>query len=309
MTHKTLLRLALVWSILGLCSLQAKDSPFKVIGYLPSWSGQNESIDYERLTHINYSFILPNADGSLKEMPRPEKLRDLVKRAHASKVKVGIAIGGWNDGDDSAFEKLAASSESRQRFVRETMNLVETYKLDGVDMDWEYPDTGESSKHFLSLMQELSAILRPKKKFLSTAVVSNGRVGDGIDKRVFPLIDMLNIMAYDGKDHGKYEQAEASLEYWSERGCPKDKLILGLPFYGRAPYVSYRKLVAQDPTAPTKDVIGKFRYNGVASMWKKTELALEYAAGVMIWELSQDTNGKDSLLRAISEAVTGKLAP
>ena len=178
-----------------------------------------------------------------------------------------------------------------------------------MDMDWEYPDVGESSKHFLSLTQELSTVLRPKKKYLSTAVVSNGRIGDGIDKRVFPLIDMLNIMAYDGKDHGKYEQAEASLKYWGERGCPKDKLILGLPFYGRTPYVSYRKLVAQDPTAPTKDVIGKVRYNGIATMQKKTQLGLTQGAGVMIWELSQDAKGHDSLLKAISEVITTEKAP
>ncbi|MCH1503844.1 MAG: glycosyl hydrolase family 18 protein [Verrucomicrobiales bacterium] len=295
-----------VFSSFGLSGLQAADKQFKVIGYLPSWSGQNESIAYSRLTHINYSFILPKDNGSLKDVPRPEKLRDLVKRAHASNVKVGIAIGGWNNGDDSAFETLAASSESRQRFIRETMKVVKTYNLDGVDMDWEYPDVGKSSKYFLSLMRELSSALRPKKNYLSMAVVSNGSTGNGIDEAVFPLIDMLNIMAYDGKEHGKFEQAEASLNYWRERGCPNDKLILGLPFYGRSPYVSYRNLLAQDATAQTKDVIGKVRYNGIATIKKKTELAHAQAAGVMIWELSQDTTGDKSLLKAIDAMITAE---
>ena len=283
-----------------------KKERFKVIGYQPSWSGDVEKIQYEKLTHINYSFILPKSDGTFKEMPKPTILNKLVKLAHAKEVKVGIAIGGWNGGDDSAFETLAAAPETRKKFVRETMKMVKTYDLDGVDMDWEYPDEGASSEYFLSLMRELSTELRGNNKFLSTAVVSNGKTGAGIKKEVFPLIDMLNVMAYDGKAHGLYSQAEASIRYWSERGCPKEKLILGLPFYGRSPYRSYRDLIKEDPTAPTKDVIGEIRYNGLATMRKKTLLGMESCGGVMIWELSQDAEGKNSLLRAISEVIAEK---
>ena len=279
---------------------------FKVIGYLPSWSGDVEKLQYDKLTHINYSFILPRSDGTLNDLPRPAKLRELVKLAHENQVKVGLAIGGWNGGDDSAFETLSASPETRKRFVTETMKMVKAFNLDGVDMDWEYPDEGASSENFLSLMRELSTELRGKNKFLSTAVVSNGKTGAGIKEDVFPLIDMLNVMAYDGSAHGLYSQAEASIRYWSERGCPKEKLILGLPFYGRSPYRSYRDLVVEDPTAPTKDVLKEIRYNGIATMRRKTQLGIERCGGVMIWELSQDVEGENSLLGAISEVIAEK---
>ncbi|MGK0185907.1 MAG: GH18 family chitinase [Verrucomicrobiales bacterium] len=283
-----------------------RDEAFKVIGYQPSWGGDVDGIQYDKLTHINYSFIFPKADGTFKDMPNPAMLAKLVKLAHVKNVKVGIAIGGWNGGNDRAFEELAASQETRRTFVSETMKLVKAYDLDGVDMDWEYPDAGTSSENFLSLMRELSVELRREKKYLSTAVVSLGRTGEGIKEEVFPLIDMLNIMAYDGKDHGLYSQAEASIKYWSERGCPKDKLILGLPFYGRSPYKSYRNLVEEDPKASTKDVIGEIRYNGIATMQKKTRLGMEKGGGVMIWELSQDVKGKDSLLSTVSNVIAAK---
>ena len=236
-------------------------------------------------------------------MPNPEKLANLIKQAHANHVQVGIAIGGWNGGDDRAFETLAASSEARSRFVHDTMEIVRTYGLDGVDMDWEYPDSGQSSTHFLTLIRELAIALHGKDKYLSAAVVSLGPTGEGIAKEVFAEIDMLNIMAYDGKDHGEFSQAEAALRYWKERGCPKDKLILGLPFYGRSPYKAYRELVIADPTAPSKDVIGDIRYNGIATMQQKTQLGLKRAGGVMIWELSQDTQGEHSLLQAIHQTI------
>ena len=65
----------------------------------------------------------------------------------------------------------------------------------------------------------------------------------------------------------------------------------------------------KDPTAPSKDVINSIRYNGIATMKKKTQLGMTQAAGVMIWELSQDTNSQESLLRAIADAIHQKSAP
>ena len=38
---------------------------FKSVGYMPSWAGSATAIQYSKLTHVNYSFVLPNANGSL----------------------------------------------------------------------------------------------------------------------------------------------------------------------------------------------------------------------------------------------------
>ena len=100
---------------------------FKVIGYQAAW-GSIEHLDYAKLTHINYSFAQPHPDGSLKPLPNPEKLKQIVKQAHQHKVKVGIAVGGWNKGDDSAFEKFASTVEGRAKFIKEVMKLVKTYQ-------------------------------------------------------------------------------------------------------------------------------------------------------------------------------------
>ena len=65
-------------------------------------------------------------------------------------------------------------------------------------------------------------------------------------------------------------------------------------------------MIKEDPTAPTKDVMKEIRYNGLSTMRKKTLLGMERCGGVMIWELSQDVEGENSLLRAISEAIAEK---
>ena len=93
---------------------------FRSVGYMPSWSGSVNSVQYTKLTHINYAFALPNANGTLQAIPDPGKLSSLVSLGHSTNVKVSLAIGGWNDGNDSAFESLAANAGSRTTFVNQS---------------------------------------------------------------------------------------------------------------------------------------------------------------------------------------------
>ncbi len=55
--------------------------------YQVAWTSI-ENIDYYKLTHINYSFSQPNADGTLKALPNPEKLKTIVKLSHEKNVKL-----------------------------------------------------------------------------------------------------------------------------------------------------------------------------------------------------------------------------
>ena len=114
-------------------------------------------IDFSRLTHVNYAFLLPKRNGELKPFGSPTQLRRVVEQAHASGAKVLISVGGW--GSDDEFEALAAAEERRARFVAAVAEFVAAYQLDGVDIDWEYPDAGASGENFLALMRDLRAAL------------------------------------------------------------------------------------------------------------------------------------------------------
>ena len=135
-------------------------------------------------------------------------------------------------------------------------------------------------------------------------MVCGDYLGSSIAAEVFDAIDFLNLMAYDGgTPHSPYSYAVSCLEYWRSRGLSIDKTVLGVPFYGRSPYMSYRDIVALDPTAPEKDQVGDVHYNGIPTMKAKTSLAMTEATGIMMWELSQDTTDETSLLGAIDEVV------
>ena len=256
-------------------------------------------IPYDKLTHINYSFLTPKADGTFNPITNGWKLKQIVQVGHQHNVKVSISVGGW--GWDAQFEELAADPATRTTFVQNLKAFVDEYGLDGVDMDWEYPDQGQSSQNFLALIKELRTAL--PDKLLTTAVVSYGDDNAlGVPGESFELFDFVNIMTYDGPDHGTMEQFERGLAYWSERGLPKEKIVMGAPFYGD-PDMPYFKIVQADPNAAQTDTFEyygtTYHYNGIPTLQTKTRIAMEKAAGMMFWALDHDAQGDLSLVSAI----------
>lgn len=278
---------------------------FRVIGYVPSWSGDVNAVQYSKLTHINYAFLLPTSTGGLQPLDGASKLQLLVSLAHANGVKVLISVGGWNNGDDSGFESLAGNSSYRAAFVSNMMNFVSQYNLDGVDIDWEYPDAGASANNYVALMTSLATSLHAQGKLLTAAVVGTG--GDGVLSSVFSQVDFLNLMAYDynNYDHSTYTYASQSIAYWKGKGLPASKCVLGVPFYGRPSWESYAALIARG-ASPYADTYAGVGYNGITTIKSKVDLAYDQGSGIMIWELSQDATGTYSLLSAIHDEVVVK---
>jgi chitinase len=285
---------------------------FRIVGYTPDWDTVVEEVQFDKLTHINYAFLLPNSDGTFKEVANPQKLRDIVTQAHVQGVQVLISVGGW--GYDEQFETLAADPSRRRAFVDGLCRYVNDYALDGGDIDWEYPDPGDSSQNFLALMQELHSAL-PQGKLLTSAVVASGSLAEGIPSEVFGIVNFLNIMAYDGSetDHSPYGYAEQALDYWLGLGLPPEKAVLGVPFYSRPGEMPYRMLVQADPTAAYLDEFNYAGsteyYNGIDTIQRKTQLAMQRGSGIMIWELAQDSSDTNSLLNAIYQTAHGSPLP
>jgi GH18 family chitinase len=262
-----------------------------------------DHIPYAQLTHINYSFLTPKSDGTFNPINNGWKLKRIVGTARQHKVFVSISVGGW--GWDDQFEEMAAHPESRSAFVQNLEAFVNEYQLDGADIDWEYPDAGQSSQNFLKLIQELRDTL--PDKLLTTAVVSYGDDnGLGIPTESFELFDFVNVMTYDGPDHWSMEQFEKGLAYWSRRGLPKEKLVMGIPFYGK-PDMPYFQLIQDDPAAAQTDVYEysgtTFRYNGIPTIQTKTHMAMEKANGIMFWALDYDAQDDLSLVNTIHQTL------
>ncbi|MEV0715880.1 glycosyl hydrolase family 18 protein [Asanoa sp. NPDC050611] len=287
---------------------------FKSVGYMPSWAGSAGNIQYSKLTHINYAFVLPTAGGGLTAVENPSKLQQIVSSGHAASTKVLIAIGGWNDGNDSAFEQMAGNAGARTTFVTNVVNLVNQYNLDGVDIDWEYPDAGTSGNNFTALMSQLSSAMHSRGKLLTAAVVSGGGTAQGVQPAVFGYVDFLNIMTYDGgSPHANYNWTIDNINAWKSRGLPASKAVVGVPFYSRPGGIPYNQIIAQNPAYANQDcatISGVQQcYNGLPTVRAKTQWAMANAGGIMNWELSQDPNNANSLVSAIYTVATGGGGP
>lgn len=296
---------------------------FKVVGYCSEmFADPVDHIQYDKLTHIIYAFLIPGSDGTLIGIEKPEKLRALVSAAHAKGVKVSVAVGGWSYKNvplQGNFEKLAGDVKSRKLFVRNTVAFLKEYNLDGLDLDWEYPTAPEP---YEALVRELNTALDAEGLTLSAAL--NGAWSDTgaplvssfVTPQCLENFDWINIMAYDadptGPGHSPLWFAESSIRYWTLRGVPKEKILLGVPFYGAPGWVQYRDIVKANPDNAYGDqasvVVGTWGqipvyYNGIATIQEKTRLALLKAGGIMIFDINEDTLGDTSLLTAIDSVV------
>lgn len=176
--------------------------------YVPERDYKPEQIPVEKLTHIIYSFTHV-IDGEMK-FRKPEeagpKLQALVaQKERNSNLKVMIACGGW--GADG-FSDMALTPESRAKFIQSAKTFIQEYKLDGMDMDWEYPGISgastkarpEDTQNFTALMKGLREMLDSfdSPKILTFASAGWKRYYDFIEiNEVMKYADYTNVMTYD----------------------------------------------------------------------------------------------------------------
>jgi chitinase len=179
-----------------------------------------------------------------------------------------IALGGWTG--SGRFSDVALTDTSRRRFVESVIDLYIRQHpglFDGVDVDWEYPVAGglatnvtraQDRYNFTLLLAEFRRQLdvqgeRDGKRYLLTAATSAGprAITDLELVRVSELVDWLNVTTYDyhvgsriahfnaplfpaEDDPTPFRTVDATLRRYLEGGVPRDKFVLGIPFFGRA---------------------------------------------------------------------------
>lgn len=303
----------------------AAEGGFKVVAYYPSWrpDSQMSKLQYDVVTHVNYAFAIPTADGTLRPLENPDGAQALIRQAHANGAKVLLAVGGWSNQDallEPVFAAATATAEKCARLADAIVDMCGQYGFDGVDLDWEYPRTSGTYRQYEQLLQALSLRLRPQGKLLTAAVIGGVTAGgyaysgaSAFTDAALACVDWINVMAYDGDEgsgHSTYEFAAACGRYWREtRGLPAEKVVLGIPFYARPGSVTYSAILNADPSAWERDTIwyqGKqIWYNGAATVAAKTAYALDNLGGVMIWEVTQDSAGREHSLLSVIGKTSG----
>ncbi|MFN3404169.1 MAG: glycosyl hydrolase family 18 protein [Cytophagaceae bacterium] len=311
------IRLILVSFAISLGFTTHVSGQFKVVGYLPNWgnfSTNASQVDYSKITHLFIAFVNPS--GSSADLSPTNGLSEVVTLAHTNNVKVFVSFGG---GTVTNQYREYLKPENRAQLVQKFIDLAVNYNLDGLDCDLEGAAIDENYESFVT---ELKAGLVTHNKQLSAALAL--WTANKVSNTALAAFDFINLMAYDATgcwnpqnpgQHSPYEQAVNEINYWHiTRGVAKEKIILGVPFYGyhfnnnNCNSVTYRNITASFPGSQNNDVVypqggGTIFYNGIPTIKSKTNLAWESAGGIMIWELTQDATGANSLLSAIDEVI------
>ncbi len=276
---------------------------FSIIGYFPDY--RSLDLDWGKyLTDIIYFSAEPRADGTLDTSRLTD---DVFQRLRAMKAKYGtriyISIGGWER--SSGFAPMTAERQTRQKFIQNVLSFALENNLDGADIDWEFPTDDSQVKNNIALLTEMQAALTQHNMIVTQALSASS------DKPFssYSFVDRTHVMSYDnGPRHSTYDQAVKDMEFFVKDGFAKEKLFLGVPFYGRVvndpgQEYSYQEIVDKYHPAPDQDEAAGLYFNGIRTIQQKTCYAYQNGfGGVMIWELGQDTTDDTSLLRAIHRA-------
>jgi chitinase len=235
---------------------------------VPGFRGEidEKTIDANKLTHINYAFVdVKDSIAWLHNIATDSinfrKLNNL-KRTNP-KLKILISVGGW--GWSENFSDAVLTASSRKKFAKSNASIVEEHNLDGVDIDWEYPgmkgednvfrpeDKENFTFMFQALREELDRLSKKTGKtyLLTTAIPCFTRFIEITEMgKAQQYLDYVNLMAYDfhvagplaghhsnlffSENYNTEQSGDRAFQEYTQAGVPAEKLVLGIPFYGRS---------------------------------------------------------------------------
>ncbi|KAJ3071747.1 hypothetical protein HDU98_004878 [Podochytrium sp. JEL0797] len=228
------------------------------VGYITSWGqyytggckyGVN-MINPKKWTHLIYAFGSISGSSIILD---PSADLPYVKQIRKRGVKVMLSVGGW--GAAGEFVTMAGTDAGRVAFAKSALSIFKQYGFDGIDLDWEFPQSyldangkvipgseGDNLSALLVTMRYYFNTVKTRHLLLSLAVPVIPTVYNYPLKTMAKYADFVNVMTYDlngpwdstalpNTDNRIIKATFASL--LNHAKFPRNKLLLGLAFYGR----------------------------------------------------------------------------
>ncbi|XP_030158412.1 chitinase-3-like protein 1 isoform X2 [Lynx canadensis] len=245
-------------------------SAYKLVCYYTSWSQYREgdgscfpdAIDPFLCTHVIYSFANISNDQidtwEWNDVTLYDTLNTLKDRN--PNLKTLLSVGGWSFGSQR-FSKIASTTQSRRTFIKSVPPFLRTHGFDGLDLAWLHPGRRDKP-YFTTLVKEMKAEFareaqRGAGQLLLSAAVSAGKVAidNGYDiAQISPHLDFISVMSYDfhgawrqttghhsplfrgleEKSADRFNNVDYAMGYMLRLGAPANKLVMGIPAFGRS---------------------------------------------------------------------------
>ncbi|KAI0123554.1 family 18 glycosyl hydrolase [Xylariales sp. AK1849] len=370
------------------------ENGYRTVAYFVNWAiyarkHRPQDLPADKLTHILYAFANVRPDsgevyltdtwadtdihwegdswndtgdnlyGCLKQL-------NLLKRKNRQ-LKVLLSVGGWTY--SSNFKQPASTPQGRAKFAESCVDLIKNLGFDGIDIDWEYPQTPAEASDLVALLQAVRNAMDSYSRTLPTpyhfeltvACPAGAQNYEKLDLAAMDrLLDFWNLMAYDyagSWDTAAAHQANlhprkdnpqctpfntvAALEHYTSHGVAANKIVMGMPIYGRAfqgtdgpgssfsgvgegtwenGVFDYKKLPLDGATEHADHEAGAswcynpatrtmVTYDTVDMAKRKTKFLKERGlGGAMWWESSADKEGEGSLIGNVVHVLGGPRA-
>lgn len=269
--------------IIGLNQSKATTLNKMVFGFLPYWernAGAHSNIQYDLLTHLACFDFLVQLDASITTPPGWPWTTE-INAAHAAGTKVIMTVVnfGGADGADAVAWELFTNTAKRDIFFANVKNIIQTYNLDGVNIDFEGMTSAHRGAELNTFMAELTAYIHtelPGKEvsFDGPAVNWGGWIIDDLVNSV----DYLIVMAYDYNGsfssnsgpvaplthHTSWKRFVTRTIETGTYAVPTannpEKLVLAVPYYGQ-----HWKTATNAPESSATSYVSSTRYRNTVT--------------------------------------------